>query len=207
MTSEVQIGEAGDLHSFRKLPGAPALRPYAYPGWRGAHPQTPKGEDGALVNPSPAALALDDSYQAWVPGHPGAPELILRSFLARASVGPGDHTLRWAVSTQGREAPVRASRHGLKTVSADGQRLLEHFSAKVAQHLPRDPRYLEERWYLRHSPSWIEIPNLLALRGPTPGRGGGIPPFKQLPTHAMLNGSSLDSKEVKSGSGWTRAGL
>ena len=75
--------------------------------------------------------------------------------------------------------PLRASRHGLKTVSADGQRLLEDFSAEGARHLPRDPRYLEERWYLRHSPSWTEIPKLLALRGPTPGRGwGGIPPFK-----------------------------
>jgi hypothetical protein len=114
--TEVQIGEAGDLPSFRKLPGAAAIRPYKYPGRRGAHPQTPKRTDDGPVNPSPAVLEWDDSYQAWVPGHPGAPELILRCFLARATTGPGDPTAKWEIPCTGRNAPVRASLQGLNSL-------------------------------------------------------------------------------------------
>ena len=41
--SDIQIREAGGLNPFRNLDGGPSIRPYAYPGRKGAHPQTPKG--------------------------------------------------------------------------------------------------------------------------------------------------------------------
>ena len=56
-------------------------------------------------------------------------------------------------------------------------------------------------------PHGLKSPRFQLSGDPRQGAGGGESHLSNNFQHMMSNGSNLDSKEVKSGPGWTRTGL